>query len=139
MFWVGISSAFFTITSKFDYIVCRNLKKEKRILRMHMYQNSCQRIFLGMRGMGWWHGTTRGHVRIFLRDTDKHLQQAKLVNFDIIHRHCHGEEIPKGLPQYYQTVTDKTVSQHPNNEQDQILLSAFRTDRKDRRLFFLIK
>ena len=41
-----------TVEWKFDYIVCRNLRKEKQILRMHMYQNSCQRIFLGMRRMG---------------------------------------------------------------------------------------
>ena len=56
----------------------------------------------------------------FLRDADKHFQQAKIVNFDIIHRQCCGEEIPKELLQYYQTVNDKTASQNPNTENNQI-------------------
>ena len=35
------------------------------------------------------------------------------------------------LLQYYQTVNYQAVSQYPNTEQEQILSSAFRTDRKD--------
>ena len=42
--------------------------------------------------------------------------------------------MPKDLLRYYQTVNDKTVSQYPNTEQDQILTSVFTTDRKD--IFF---
>ena len=86
-------------------------------------------------GLMTWHD--QGNCEDLLRDTVKNFQQAKIVNFDIIYRQCCGEEIPKDLLQYYQTVNDKTVSQCPNTEQDQILSSAFRTDRKD--FFFRTK
>ena len=33
----------------------------------------------------------------FLRDTNKHFQEVKTVNFDIIHRQCREEEVPKHL------------------------------------------
>ena len=46
-------------------------------------------------GLMTWYN--QGTCEDFLRDTDKHLQQAKLVNFDIINRQCHAEEIPKYL------------------------------------------
>ena len=52
-------------------------------------------------------------------------------NFDIIPRQCRGEEIPKDLQQYYQTVNDKTIFQYSNTEKDQILSNVFRTERKD--------
>ena len=67
----------------------------------------------------------------FLRDTNKHYQEAKIVNFDTIHRQCHGEEAPKHLLKEYQTVDDKSVLEYSTNDQDKILSSAFRTDRKD--------
>ena len=67
----------------------------------------------------------------FLRDTDQHFQQAKIINFGIIHRECCGEEVPKNLLKRYQTVNDKSVSDYPTPKQIQILSSAFRTDRKD--------
>ena len=85
-----------------------------------------------MDGLMTWYN--QGKCEDLLRDTDKHFQQAKIVNFDIIHRQCCWEEIPKDLLQYYQTVNDRTVSQCSNTEQDQILSSAFRTDRTD--IFF---
>ena len=67
----------------------------------------------------------------FLRDTNKHYQEAKIFNFDTIHRQCHGEEAPKHLLKEYQTVDDKSVLEYSTNDQDKILSSAFRTDRKD--------
>ena len=42
-----------------------------------------------------WHN--QGKCDDFLRDTDKHFKQAKIVNFDIIHRQCCEEEVPKDL------------------------------------------
>ena len=70
----------------------------------------------------------------FLRDTDQHFQQAKIINFDIIHREYCGEEVTKDLLKHYQTVNDKSVPDYPTPKQDQILSSAFRTDRED--IFF---
>ena len=66
-----------------------------------------------------------------MRDTDQHFQPVKIINFGIIHRECRGEEAPKDLLKHYQTFNDKSVSDYPTPEQDQILSSAFRTDRKD--------
>ena len=66
-----------------------------------------------------------------MRDTDQHFQPVKIINFDIIHRECHGVEVPKDLLKHYQTFNDKSVSDYPTPERDQILSSAFRTYRKD--------
>ena len=76
----------------------------------------------------------QGQCEDFLRDADKHFREAKIINFDIIQRECRGEEVPKDLLQYYQTVRDKSVSEYPASDQDKIVSSAFRTDRKD--IFF---
>ena len=79
-----------------------------------------------------WYDQIKGEE--FFRDTDQHFQQGKILNFDIIHRKCCGEEVPKDLLKHYQTVNDKSVSDSPTSEKDQILSSAFRTDRED--IFF---
>ena len=76
----------------------------------------------------------QGQCEDFLRDSDKYFREAKIINFDIIQRECRGEEVPKDLLQYYQTVRDKSVSEYPASDQDKIVSSAFRTDRKD--IFF---
>ena len=70
----------------------------------------------------------------FLRDTGKHLKEANIVNFDIIHRECREEMVPKDLLKYYQTFNNGNVSKYPTPEQDKILASAFRTKRED--IFF---
>ena len=54
----------------------------------------------------------------FLRDTNKHFQEVKRVDFDIIHRQCRGEEVPKHLLKQYQTVDDKSVLEYSTSEQD---------------------
>ena len=46
----------------------------------------------------------------FLRDTNQHFNQAKIINFDIIRRECNVEEVPKDLLKYYQSLNDKIVS-----------------------------
>ena len=58
-------------------------------------------------------------------------ESTKIVNFDIIYRQCHGEELPKHLLKQYQTVDDKSALEYSTSNQDQILSSAFCTDRKD--------
>ena len=70
----------------------------------------------------------------FSRDTNKHFEKVKIVNFNMIHRQCCGEEVPKNLLKYYQTVSGKSVLQCLTSDQDKILTSAFRTDRDD--IFF---
>ena len=60
-------------------------------------------------GLMTWYN--QGTCKDFLRDTDKHFQEAKIINFDIIHRQCCWEEVPKDHLKYYQTVKDKNVSQ----------------------------
>ena len=71
-----------------------------------------------------WYGQSK--CTDFQRDTGKRFREAKIINFDIIHRQCRGEMVPPDLLKYYQTINENTVSE--------IHSSAFVTDRKD--LFF---
>ena len=66
----------------------------------------------------------------FLRDTDKHFREGKIINFDIIWRECRGEEVPKDLLQEYQTVRDKSVSEYPASDQEKILSILLKLIRK---------
>ena len=66
-----------------------------------------------------------------LRDTDRDFNETKIVNCDIIHKQCRGEVVPNELLKYYQTVNQTRVSEFPSDDQEKILSSAFRTDRKD--------
>ena len=67
----------------------------------------------------------------FLRGTNKHFHKAKIVSFDIIHRQCCGQNVPKHLLKHYKTVDIKSVSEYSTSDQDKILSCAFGTDRKD--------
>ena len=72
----------------------------------------------------------QGQCKDFLRDTDKHFREGKIINFDIIWRECRGEEVPKDLLQEYQTVRDKSVSEYPASDQEKILSSLLKLIRK---------
>ena len=61
----------------------------------------------------------------FLRDTDQHYNEAKIINLDIIRRECCGEEVRKDPVKHYQTLNDKAVSDYPKSEHDKVLFSAF--------------
>ena len=67
----------------------------------------------------------------FLRDTDKHFKEGKIINLDVIYREIRGKVVPPDLLKFYQTVNEKTISQYLSSEKDNIRSSAFRTDRKD--------
>ena len=64
-----------------------------------------------------------------MRDTDRYFNETKIVNFDIIQ--CCGKVLPNELLKYYQTVNQTPVSEYPSDDQENILSSAFHTDRKD--------
>ena len=51
----------------------------------------------------------------FLRDTDKHFKEAKIINFDIIYRKIRDEVVPPDLLNFYETVNEKTISQYPSS------------------------
>ena len=59
-------------------------------------------------------------MKIFLRDTDAHFKDAKIINFDIIRKQCRGEEVPKDILVEYQTVRDNDVVKYPGTEQKAI-------------------
>ena len=63
-----------------------------------------------------------------LRDTDRHFNETKIVNFDIIHKQCCAEVVPFELLKYYQTVNQMRVSEYPSDDQEKILSSTFCTD-----------
>ena len=46
----------------------------------------------------------QGKCYDFLRDINKYFCEAKISNFDIIHRECRGEVFPPDLLRYYQTI-----------------------------------
>ena len=73
----------------------------------------------------------RGKCPNLLRDTKRHFNETKIVNFDIIHTKCCGEVVPDELLKYYQTVNQTWVSDYPSDDQERILSSAFCTDKKD--------
>ena len=66
-----------------------------------------------------------------LHNTNKHFQEAKVVNFDIIHRKVWGEKVPEELLRHYQALRGKRIAKYPVNFQKQIQSSAFRFDKKD--------
>ena len=118
-----------------DYIICRKAnekKKSNECLYSEIYTEGFSFVWEDWFNDLVWPGTKRGFFLFF--DTDKHFREAKIISFYIIWRECRGEEVPKDPLQYYQTVKDKSVSEYPASDQEKILLSAFRTDRKD--IFF---
>ena len=101
-----------------------------------MFRLSYRKIFLGMNVMPWWRSTTKESVKTFWGIlTDTSIKQKlffwKYQNFDIIHKQCRGEVVSNELLKYHQTVNQTQVSEYPSNDQENILSSAFRTDRKD--------
>ena len=49
-----------TVKWKFDYIICRKVKKEKQVSQwIHMYLSLYQQISGGMNAMAWWHDMTK--------------------------------------------------------------------------------
>ena len=57
----------------------------------------------------------------FLRYSDAHFKETKLVNFDIIHRMCRGEEVPQNVLKQYQTVGYEDILKYPETEQNKLL------------------
>ena len=80
-------------------------------------------------GLMTWYN--RGKCEKFLRDTGKHFKDANVISFGIIHRQVPGEEIPRDLLKYHQTVNDKAVFENPTSDQDKVFSGAFWTDRED--------
>ena len=78
--------------------------------------------------MTWYNQGKCQHV---LRDTDRHFNETKIVNFDIIYKQCRGEVVPFELLKYYQTVNQIRVSEYPSDDQEKILSSTFCTNSKD--------
>lgn len=62
----------------------------------------------------------QGKCKDMLRNTNKHFQEAKVVNFDIIHRKVWGKKVPEELLRHYQTLRGKRIAKYPVNFQKQI-------------------
>ena len=78
--------------------------------------------------MAWYDQGKRAN---FLRHASKNFHEAKIINFDIIHRQCWDEVILPHLLKYYQTINGNIVSWGFSSKQTEMRSSAFRTDRKD--------
>ena len=67
----------------------------------------------------------------FLENPDKHFEETKIVNFDIIYKSIRVEKNPEQTIKDYQTVKDERVTSYPKEDQNKFLSSAFSTDRKE--------
>ena len=122
---------FLTAKWKFDCIICRKTRKEKTMSNfmstyIPKYVPSDLKWY-ERDGLLTWYGE-RG-CEDFLRDTDGHFKQAKIINFIIIHRECRGEEVPKDVLVGDNEIMMYQVIQKMN--QKKLFSSAFRTDRQD--------
>lgn len=121
-----------TVKWKYDYIIVRKIKKRK----MSNLMNSYVQDYVSSNLKWYEHDSLLTQYDEckwldFLRDTNNNFKQGRIINFDIIHRTCWGEEIPESLLKEYQTLSDEAVSKYPESDQNNILSSAFRTDRED--------
>ena len=66
----------------------------------------------------------------FTRDRDLYLQNAKIVNFDIIHHECRGDKL-NGSYKQYKTVVKNDLDKMPSNHKKEALGACMRSSRKD--------
>ena len=67
----------------------------------------------------------------FIRFTDSHFKNTRVVNFDIIRKQARGERIDSDLLKSYRTIDTSRIGQYPDKQKNQALSSAFRSPRKD--------
>ena len=60
----------------------------------------------------------------FLEDPDRHFNNTKIVNFDIINKWVRGEEVSEQTLTNYQTVQKKEVFEYPIIDRGKIMSSA---------------
>ena len=66
----------------------------------------------------------------YSKDTDSYLSRFNVVNFDMIHAKCHGQE-QKNSNKFYKTVSEKSLVGMPAEERVKSLPACLRSDRKD--------
>ena len=62
---------------------------------------------------------------------EKHFREKEVVNFDIIHKFIRGEKTSEADLKNYQTVKYERVKRYPQEDKNDFLGAAFRSDRKD--------
>lgn len=67
-------------------------------------------------------------------DTDRHFNNTYIINFDKIHCLARGEKVPYEVFRNIQTIREIDIEKYPSHDQEKILGSAFRCERKD--IFF---
>ena len=65
-----------------------------------------------------------------IENADEHFQKAKIINFDIIHHKCRGDELEYSK-KFYQTIENKDFKNYDNNVKEEVLTSAIKSERKD--------
>ena len=65
-----------------------------------------------------------------IENADEHFQKAKIINFDIIHHECRGDEL-KYSKNFYQKIENKDFKNYDNNVMEEVLTSAIKSERKD--------
>ena len=66
----------------------------------------------------------------FSKDPNGYLENARIVNFDMIHAQCRGDARQHD-DKYYQTVYESSVKEMPQKEKKKALGACLRSERKD--------
>ena len=66
----------------------------------------------------------------FINDPHSHFFNAEVINFDIIHNRCRGDEL-KYFVKYYKTVDNKDFNNYPDKDEKKALSAAARKGRED--------
>ena len=66
----------------------------------------------------------------FRENRDKYINETKIVNFDIIHNLCRGDELKKTVKEY-NTVSNDDLKTMPSSEKYCAVSACFRSSNKD--------
>ena len=72
----------------------------------------------------------RLNYKRFEKDRDYYLQNARVINFDMIHSQCRGDE-QQHTDKFYQIITDKNFEKMPKTHKKKALAACVRSKRND--------
>ena len=84
-------------------------------------------------GLMTWYN--QGKCRDFLDKLDKHFENAKIANFDIINKFVRGQEMRQLTLQNYQTIQNKEVFQYLSKEREKIMSATIKSTVKRNDVF----
>ena len=65
-----------------------------------------------------------------MKNKEEYFQNAKVVNFDIIHNECRGNRLENNL-KYYQTIKQDDLNYMKKNDEEEFIGAAIKSERND--------